>query len=498
MTLSAMKNNYTIDWKIPHLDKTKCASQIEDFVINAIKSKTLHAGDTVPPYRELATLNNVSDSSVRRAYTKLTDGNWLSSTRGSGTFVSVSNPTESITPKKSGFTEHFPAGLAFLNKREEQLASKHIRQPFTGVGTDFPSPASFPEHKFSEYYNRHREASRNLSQAELLNAYDADHLKDALIEHLNRKRDFGLKHNMIDVIRGRKNCLDRVFKVLISPGDVVINTSPYDVRLSAALEKREARVYTVSRSEEDFIERIKQVLAYTKVRAIHIRPQCSFPEGFELSTENCETLIKLARKHRVCIIEEEDEHEFWYGSTPYRPLACYDHDGYVIYMGALSKATPDTIALRLIIASSQFINELHALPNPSIENRDVIKEKAIADMILNGDMADYARQIRLKSKAYRDELDIVLNNHLGRYLNYEVPENGLTFWLKFKDNIDLNILLGKLEGMGIPVPYHPNNQKTSEKVNYMMLGFGAFDINEAEGAAKMLNMIIEDMDISEQ
>jgi len=488
-----MKNKYSINWLIPKLDKSKCTSEIEDFILDAIKYKELEGGDPIPPYRELAKLNKVSASSVRRAYTKLIDGNWLTSTPGSGTFVSVSNPTESIPHRASGFTERFPAGFVFLNKRQETQSAKHVEQPFVGVGTDFPSPSSFPEEKFLEYYNHFREASKNLSQAELLNAYKGRFLKDAVVEQLNRKRGFGIKSNMVDIVKSRKSCLDRVFKILISPGEVVINTSPYDVKLSTALQKCEANVYTVNRNEADFIERIEQILEYTKVRAIHIRPQCSFPESFALSTESCAKLVELAIKHRICIIEEEDDHEFYYGSTPYKPLACYEHDGYVIYMGALSKATVDTIALRLIVASTQFINELQNLPNQSVEDRDVMKEQAYAEMILNGDMAEYARQIRLKSKAYRDELHIVLNNHLHKYLSYEIPENGLTFWLKFNDSIDLNVVLGTLESMGIPVPYHPNSQKTNKKVNYMMLGFGAFDLNEAEGAAKMLAGILDNL-----
>jgi GntR family transcriptional regulator/MocR family aminotransferase len=488
-----MKNKYTIDWLIPQLDKTRCTSEIEDFILNAIKYQALQRGDLIPPYRELAKINQVSASSVRRAYTKLIDGNWLTSSQGSGTFVSVSNPTETVSHRASGFTDSFPAGFVFLSKRQETQSAKQIEQPFIAVGTDFPSPASFPEEKFLEYYNRFRESSKSLSQAELLKVYESRFLKDAVVEQLNRKRGFGVKNTMVEIVKSRKSSLARVFKILLSPGDVVINTSPYDVKLLTALEKCEANVYTVSRNEDNFIERIKHILESTKVRAIHIRPQCSFPESFMLSTENCTRLIEIALKHRICIIEEEDEHEYWYGNTPYKPLACYDHGGYVIYMSALSKATIDTIAIRLIVASTQFINELQNLPNQPVEERDIMKEQAYAEMIVNGDMADYARQIRLKSKAYRDDLNIVLNNHLHRYLSYQIPESGLTFWLKFDDRMDLNVVLDQVDAMGIPIPYHPNSQRTNKKVNYMMLGFGALDLNEAEGGAKMLSGILDNL-----
>ncbi|WP_316818577.1 PLP-dependent aminotransferase family protein [Pedobacter nyackensis] len=490
-----MKNKYTINWLIPKLDKTKCTSEIENYILNAIKSQELQGGDLIPPYRELARTNKVSPSSVRRAYTKLTDNNWLNSNQGSGTFVSIRNPSENILLKTTGFKDHFPAGFLFLNKREVKQSAKFIEQPFIGVGTDFPNPATFPESKFLEYYNRIREASKNLSQAELLNAYDGRALKDAVVEQLNRKRDFGVSNQMIDIVKSRKSCLDRVFTILLNPDDVVISTSPYDLKLALALEKFDVTVFTVNRDEIDFIERIEQILEYSKVRAIHIRPQCSYPESFTLSQEYCTKLIELAKKYRVCIIEEEDDHEYSFSNTPYKPLACYEHDGYVLYMGALSKATMDTISLRVVVAATQFINEMGNLPKQSVEDRDVIKEQAIAEMIVNGDMAEYARQIRVKAKNYRDELHIVLNNHLHKYITYEIPENGLTFWIKFDERIDLNAVLDEVELLGIPVPYHPNSQRGKKKVNHMMLGYGAFDLAEAEGGAKMLSEVINGLNL---
>lgn len=487
---SIMRNNYSINWLIPRLDRSKCSRQIEEFIIREIRSRNLHAGDPVPSSRQLAKINQVSASSVRRAYVKLTDNNWLTSNPGSGTVVSANNPTEDMQLRTSGFTEHFPAGLVLLNKKQEIYQPAYVEEPYIAVGTDFPSPAAFPENKFSEYCNHFREESRKLSQARLLNEYDARYLKDNLVNYLNRRRGFGLKNNMLDIIKARKSALDRVFKILISPGDVVINTSPHDTKLSDALLKCNANVFTINRKDPDFMDRIAQLLSHTKVRAIHIRPQCSIPESFTLDEDSCRRLVQLAKDHRMCIIEEEDDHEFWYGITAYKPLACYDHDGYVIYMAALSKATSDTQSLRIIVASAQFITELQALPAQAINERDVIKEKAFAEMILKGDMADYARQVRIQSKTYRDELNLILNHYLNKFISYVIPEHGLTYWLKFDEGFDLNVMLKKLDDNGIPVPYHPNNQKTSIKTNFMVLGFGAFDINEAEGGAKMLGMVM--------
>jgi GntR family transcriptional regulator/MocR family aminotransferase len=482
-----MKNKYSIDWLIPGLNKTKCTSQIIDFIIQAVTSGDLMAGDFIPSYRALAKLNKVGESSVRRAYTKLVDTYWLTSNPGSATSISKHNPTENLVHEESGFTERFSAGMPIKNKN---AVTKKIAEPFSGVGSDFPSPASFPDEKLLSYYVPLLLESKGLTQAEFFAAFDSNELRAAVIENLNRKRGFGLNQDMLTVIHGRKSSLDRVFKCLITPGDVVVNTAPFDLKLAIALEKCGAKVQIIDRKHDDFLERLEQLCENTKVRAIHIRPQCSYPESYSLSEAACNRLIELAKKYKICLIEEEDDHEFWYGQNPFRALASRRHGGFVIYMGALSKASPETSALRLVVASTQFIADMQLLPKQSIEHRDVIRERAIARMIANGDMLEYARDIRLKSRVYRDQLHKILKDHLRKYIEYDIPQNGLTFWLKFDEVIDLNMVLNKLEEMGIPVPYHPNHQKTKEKLNYMMLGFGAFDINEALGAAKLLGQII--------
>ncbi|MBE9600187.1 PLP-dependent aminotransferase family protein [Pedobacter sp. MC2016-24] len=487
-----MKPLEKAEWLVSKLDKMNSGRDIYNFIVNKIKSGQLVPGSRVPPYRDLAQLNKINRNTVQNAYSKLISNNWLSTSQGSGTFVSTTNPSTEVPHRTSGFTDVFPAGLPHLPN--QSVSSQSLPYLYVAVGTDFPSPASFPEDKFAEYCSRHLEASKHLSQAQLLSAYEADYLKSTILEDLNRRRSFGLKANMLDIIKGRELSLNQVFKILISPGDIVINTSPQDLLLHTALEKSGARIYVMNRMEHDFLSRLERLLQFTKVRAIYIRPQFSFPEGHSFSISKAVKLIELAKKYKVCILEEEEDHEFWYTKSPYSPMAGYNHDGFVIYLAALSKAIPETRTLRIVAASAQFIEQLQMLPAQPIESRDIIKEKAIADMIKSGEMAEYARHVRAKSKKFRNELDLILSHHLGKYVTYTIPEHGLTFWLKFQETCNLTVVLKKLGERGIPVPFHPNSPKTHEPVYYMILGFGAFDIVEAEGGAKMIRLIMEELE----
>lgn len=478
-------------WIIPGLNKRQPRLEVEKFIVAHIKCRDLISGDALLPYREFAAINAVSEGTIRRAYSNLIVQGWLSAKPGGGTFVAQRIPGEKVPYRTSGFTDKFPAGLE-PPKKTPLLPADHIPQPFVAVGTYLPSQTLFPYDAFNKYCAAHRTRNAALSQAEMLTFYKAEHLKHAVLTELNQKRGFGIKPEMLEIIKDRKPCLERIFKILLNkPGEVIINTSTFDVPLINVLRDCSANIHTLSVQDHHFLEKAEELLKQTRVRAIYIRPQCSFPERQTLTETQCTQLIKLAKKYKTCILEEDEDHEFYYGSSYYKPLACYDHDGHVIYLGSLSMATTYTRSLRIIVASLQFITALQALPPQSIEQREVITEKAIADMILNGDLTAYQKTLRLNAKRDRYNLNWVLNNYLSDHLSFEMPEHGLMFWLKFRDDIGLNDLLDQLEKMGIKVPFHPNNQKTDSRVNHMLLGFGHYQVEEAEGAAKLLKQIID-------
>lgn len=483
-----MKSSNPLNWLIHQLDRKRCSRQIEEFIIANILSKNLRSGDTLPGYRTLAEINNVSLNTVRRAYSRLIGSRWIHTKGGSGTFVS----DRSAEPKsylERTLSDEFSGGLNFILKEPDHRQSSF--PPFTFVGTDFPNPSLFPEDRLFRYSHKYRIGTAKISQSEFLTAYAGNYLKQVVIDDLNKHRGFGINLDLIRIYNGREESLKRVFKVIVNPGELVINTGIYDTLIDLVLQDIGAITMHLRSNDPQFLVRLEEIFSERETRAVYIRPQCSFPESFTLSTEECNQLIVLAKKYNVCIVEEDDDHEFWLGSIPYKALTCYDHDGFVIYLGALSKALPGMQSLRVVVASTYLIKAIDSFFMPIVENRDIILEKGIADLILNGDLEEYRRNVRLLARKNRDALDMILQNYLGRYINYILPEHGLTIWLHFDDRFDLNPILMEINERGIVVPFHPRNKFSIDKLNDMLLGFGAFDIKEAESGAKLLAEILK-------
>jgi GntR family transcriptional regulator/MocR family aminotransferase len=484
-----MRKTYPFNWSIPQLDKKRCSKQIEEFIIFNITAKNLRSGDMIPGYRTLAEINDVGLNSVRRAYMRLISSRWLETRGGSGTFVSDRSLEPNVYPERTSNDD-------FIVRLQPSIQEHKVRDTpaFAFVGTDFPNPFLFPEDRFYKYCHKHRVGSAKFSQSELLFGYGGNYLKQIVVDDLNKQRGFGVNKEILRVINGREESLRRVFKALVMPGELVINTGSYDPLIDLILRDIGAAALRLNSIHPEFITKLESLLVELKIRAIYIRPQSSFPENHTLSVSDCKRLIELAKIYGVNIIEEDDDHEFWLGNIPYKALVCYDHGGFVIYLGALSKARSDMQSLRVVVASRYLIKLMDSFAETAFENRDVIEEKAFADLILNGDLDEYRRNVRLTARKNRDALDMILQNYLGAYISYTLPAHGLTFWLHFADRFDLNLVLKDLEDMGIAVPYHPKHKQSNGKCNDMLLGYGAFDINEAEGAAKLLEVILKKYD----
>lgn len=113
----------------------------------------------------------------------------------------------------------------------------------------------------------------------MLISYKGEYLKHAVLTDLNQKRGFGIKPEMLEIIKERKPCLERVFKILLNkPNEVIINTSTFDLSLTNVLRDCGAVTHTLSIGDPCFLEKVEELLKQTAVRAIYVRPQCSFPE----------------------------------------------------------------------------------------------------------------------------------------------------------------------------------------------------------------------------
>ncbi|RQO77725.1 hypothetical protein DBR40_07045 [Pedobacter sp. KBW01] len=476
-------------WAMPFTGKKPNSLQIEEFIIERIQARAVQPCEGIPSHRTLARLNKVNRNTALRAYTKLIATGWLTHSKGSNACVADPLPSDSKKSRPPAMPEMLPL-VPVPNRFYQRHPEINNRQGFISLGLPFIDKVYWPEKIVSKYI---REFSRNSTDASSLpkhNDNDAKPLQAAILQQLNL-RSFNIRTEHLMVIRGRSESMRAVFKALCAPSDTVINTSPSDFLINAVLQECGLKIAWLNAVEHDFIAQLEETVAKKRITAIYLRPNCSYPECRSLDEASCFRLVELAKKYQFYIIEEDDDHEFWWGRFPFRPLVQYGHGGFVVHIAALSRVSPYMQNLRTVVAPAQLIRTLKAIPNTCYGFRDFSEEKAIARLLVNSELLWFSRQAKAAKQKDLKNLNELLQLQLGEYLSYDLPESGTALWIRFPAKLDLVSIIELLKNDGHLIRSEIHKGKPEQSIHYMRLDFGRFDLRDCRQVAIKLRSILK-------
>lgn len=480
-----MKRINLLLWKIHDPLGSHPGHKILEFIMQKILSNEVVPGERLPSQLAFSKLNHINSNTVQRAYGTLCASGWLTTEPGSGTFVKRNSTQSRGVIASSGFVNELPIAIKPSSKATRH-SSNIFTQNFIPVGLSTVNPFNYPERIMFKYRRMHRKGYKNISQIDLITDSRGIAYKEAVRTYYNDCRDFKLNKGCLDIVLGRKESLTRVLNTILNPGDCVVNTVPQDLVLNDVLRAASAKSFSLSTVDPDFIEKLEDLLKVSNIKLLCLRPQCGYPECNVLEADKCAAVLELAKKYKFYILEEDDYHEFWYRQKPYKPLACYDHEGYVIYIGALSQLSVYMRNTRVIGAAKGFIELMNSTPQKPCEFHDVLEENAIIEMIYSGDLWREAYEIRKIKEKDRDDLLWVLRNYLEDFMEIQAPDSGLAFWIRFPDFSSLKDSLSFLERQEVNVPYDPGTPFHDVETSSMYLSFGTYNQEEAEVGAKLV------------
>ena len=310
--------------------------------------------------------------------------------------------------------------------------------------------------------------------------------KTEILEHLISRRNFKISASNLEVIVGRRECLEHVFSVLLKPADVMVNTSPKDRKLYHILKAQPGVQNVLVTFDDDFLHNLKNLLNYTKIKALYIRPQCSYPESYTLSPEACTELIALAKQHSFYIIEEDDYHECWHEKKPFKPLISHNHCGHVIYLGALSIISCYLRQIRTIVAAAEFMVLLQRKRIIHSQFRDLIADAVVVDQLETGKLWKAVELMQREHSQLMFEACMQVDNALNKVVTVKMPLCGLSIWLTFPSAGSLAKAMSLVEEKGFKIPYLPGTQRPGNGVVHIRLGIGTWNNEEAQGPIKVL------------
>lgn len=451
--------------------------------INAVRSRILEIGDQLPGSRIIAKELKLHRKTIVAALVELQHQGWVNTQPNIGVFVAnpevsaIRNAAFQQPPKKASY--HFRKEFILDTFSEENISS----YSFTHGTADYRIIK--PEELVRFYASV---LKRKKQTGILLNSTkDRFFFKDQLSYYLNITRGFHLSRNFLLPISGLEQALSILSRLLINSGDLVLVEELSYFLPNMVLGQAGARIKTIPVDKNGMnIDFIEKHFKPGEIRLVYINPTSQYPTGVQLSEARKTQLLNLAERYNFIVIEDDTDFEFSLVKNKQQSLFRKSAGNRVVYLGSFARFLMPGFQMNFIIGPKDLLQEgakyLNIYGKP-----DVMMEKALGEIIHQGDIHRYRRKSK-KIIAERKELFAnLLKTHFKNHIEFNVPKAGLAFWIEFKDFLPLTRFQEKAKEKGVFIPgvcLYQNRQLTA-----LRLGFAHFNHAEMEKAIKILSEV---------
>lgn len=363
----------------------------------------------------------VNKATVISAYKKLQDDGYVVQKIGSGTFVKKIDGSRNI---KKIYKD------VFKKITTEQL-EKYI--DFTG---ETSSTTLFSVEVFKDVLDKvlERDGAKALVYQELLGF---EGLRESIVENF---WDSSIKADEVLIVSGAQQGLDIVTKALINNRDGVVIEKPTYGGALAVFNWRRAYIHEIEIEEDGInIEKLENLLRKNKIKFLYLMSYFQNPTGATYSEEKKRQILALASIYDFYIIEDDYLSELIYDpNIKYQSFKQLDQDNRVIYIKSFSKIFLPGIRIGYLIAPAKFRERIqNAKINSDIATSSLM-QRALDLYINSGYWREYIEKL---NSIYMERYKFMFNKleeYLSDFVEHHCPGGGMNFYVKLKDNVNIN------------------------------------------------------------
>ena len=178
------------------------------------------------------------------------------------------------------------------------------------------------------------------------------------------------------------------------------------------------------------------LLLRRRPKLIYTNPTFQNPTGLTLPLPKRREVLRLARRHRVPVVEDEPYRELGFAGSPAPPptLRDLDEGGLVVHLGTLSKTLAAGLRLGWVLAPKAVVEQLALVKARSDLFGNAVSQLVVTE-VLATDLFD-AHVASLREEHGRRHLALVrsLERRLPpRALSWRPAEGGLYLWCRLAD-----------------------------------------------------------------
>ncbi len=448
-----------------------------------IRSGRLRPGARLPGSRELSQRVQVHRNTVLSAYAELQQEGWITTAQARGTFVTETLPE--IAPRRF-------AGPEPRRLRPLDLPPFELEAPARVLANLLPLLGGLPDLRLIPHAALGRAYRRALGARSTLSYGDErgdPRLRAALRELLRSERGVLAEDDELVVTRGSQMALHLAARAICNPGDVIAVESLGYRPAWDAFKLAGAELLPVPLDRGGLrVDALAELMKTRKIRAIYVTPHHQYPTTVTMAGPWRLELLALAEAHGCSVIEDDYDHEFHWRGRPVLPLASADPARMVIYTGTLSKLLAPGVRTGYLVARAEIAERVARLRVVIDRQGDHVVERALAELIEDGELSRHARRVRRAYAERREALVTALSREreLSLALKFELPPGGLAIWAKFRSGGGVEAFARRAEQRGVLLQTAQRFAFDRRPREALRIGFPALDPDELRRAVKLL------------
>jgi len=265
-------------------------------------------------------------------------------------------------------------------------------------------------------------------------------LREYLAESMSR---YGIRQgpDNILVTTGSQQALDLIGKIFIDPGSYVATGRPTYLGAIQAWRAYQAQFATIPLDDDGMqVDLLESIIKKTPPRFIYVLPNFHNPAGTTLPEDRRRTLVEVARKYDLIIVEDDPYGALRFEGDDLTPIAAMAPER-TIYLGTFSKTLAPGLRIGWLAAPVEIRQRLVQAKQGADLHSSTFDQMIANDIAQRGILKAHVRQIRRVYRERRDTMVDALTELWPAGCSWTRPQGGLFLWARVPEGIDTLKLL---------------------------------------------------------
>lgn len=316
-----------------------------------------------------------------------------------------------------------------------------------------PSPDTFPVKELKDCFLNviERDWKRILQYSPTEGNAD---LIDIIKQH-SKNQGINCGTENILITSGSQQGMDLVCKTLLNSGDEVLVELPSYPGSIHTLKSYQAKLTGVPVDHEgidtDMLENIlKDRQKSGKLpKFIYVIPTFQNPSGVTLLENRRNTMIELAEKYGVPVVEDDPYNALRYDGENIKPIKAMDHDEHVVYMSSFSKTFCPGVRVAWVVGHKNLIRKMVIAKQGADLHTSSLSQAIVAEYCKNSHMESHLKDILTYYRVKRDIMLESIETYFKGFATWTKPLGGFFVWMTLDKRVDTAGLFSKAADKGV-------------------------------------------------